>query len=211
MKRLWIFALIAPAGLFSPALAAVITTFETGLEGWTFTNTVPPTPTWNAAGGNPNGWVFVDNNEGAAAFAVAPASYLGNLLSYSGGTIRFDAILLTGNGQWSNVNDFGNVVITGPNGTARADLAPEPTPVGMWLTFSAPFTAAAFGLTQTQWDILLSNVMSFSISLESTFGAETNGIDNVMLLSSAEAIPEPAVSLLVAGGLIGIWLLKRCG
>lgn len=43
---------------------------------------VAPTPTWNASGGNPNGWEFVDNNEGPVAFAVAPAAYLSNLLSY---------------------------------------------------------------------------------------------------------------------------------
>jgi hypothetical protein len=201
----------------STAMAATISsTFDSDVDGWTATNVLAGSPSHVAAGGNPGGYLFIDNNEGNIAYVSAPAKFLGNLTSYIGGTLSFDSNQLTGTGIWigqPGLPDTGVVYIIGPTITGIRDLQPGTVPVGSWLSHSANLVAADWGLSAADFATLMANVTAIRVHLEATFGAETNGFDNFVLQSAsteppASDIPEPATVTIVAAGL-GLIAFRR--
>src|SRR5262245_27061136 len=180
MFRKAVLAAVCLLSFAMPAHASTITsTFTLGLEGWTAIDTTGGTPAQVASGGNPGGYLYVDNAEQFWTYVIAPVAFTGNLSAFNGGSFSFDGNQLTGNGQYTgNPNDWGHVTITGASGSASLRFARGAITAGRWITYSMPLTAAAWGLTSAQWAALLSNVTDIRISLEGTFGSETNGFDN---------------------------------
>lgn len=171
------------------AHAAVIqSTFDADLEGWAISNTFGAQ--WQVAGGNPGGYAHIDNTEQEIAYMFAPAAFLGDLSAYNGQTFSFDAIQIEGGGSpWDNFENFGRLRITGVGGTVSADLVPGTTgPAASWTTYSIPFTAASFGVSDLEWATLLTAVTEISLSVEGLFGNEVNGVDNIRLLPVPGAI-----------------------
>jgi hypothetical protein len=181
--------------------ATISSDFSTNTDGWTHTGA--SVFQQQASGGNPGGFLYVDNSEGAVTYLFAPAKFLGDLRAFDGGVLSFDGIQL-GNGgtPWQSFEDYGHITFSGPGGSATLDLLPAPGQPGTsWTTYQAAFSAASFGVTQSQWDAILANVTSVQLSVESLFGLEIEGIDNISL------VPEPTLGLLLGVG--GLALLGR--
>jgi hypothetical protein len=174
--------------------ATISSTFDADLDGWTITSDSGAL-SHMATGGNPGGFLFVDNAEGAVIVrAIAPAKFLGNLASFDGGVLSFDGNLLT-KGSVPFYPPYGQVTISSSGGTpVTLDLAPSDPPIGEWVHYSVSLDAATWGRTPQAWAQLLAGVTDISIVLEAVSGFETNGFDNFTLSS----VPEPSVAALLA-------------
>ncbi len=186
--------------------AALVSTFETGLEGWTW-DAGGATVTHSISGGNPGGFLHIeDSATGIGMFVYAPDKFLGNQTSNDGGTLAMDVRLLAG--PIIDVESYGTVQLTGSNGlTASRDLIVGP-PSAAWSTFAAPLIAAEWGVSQATWTSILSDISRLSVELEVGSNLDASGLDNF----SISPIPEPSRYLLFAFG-IGTLLMvaKRRG
>lgn len=191
--------------------AVVITsTFDSSTEGWTGsgTNVAQVSP-----GGNPNGYLSTTDSSNTIATIFAPGAFLGDLSTFDGGSIAFDAKLFQTNGG-SAQEGFGTVTISNGSDSASLNLVNAPAPAD-WTTFSASLDAATWGLSNAAWTALLSSVTSISLVVEATFGqGEIVGIDNFTLTSGSvnPAVPEPSsIILLLIGssGAAGFRFMRR--
>ena len=161
----------------SPALAQVVTTFDSDLEGWTITgdNVYFRNPT----DGNPDGCLEVqDAASGPWSVASAPAAYLGNWADFTpADSLSYDAIHLPASGQ--NGNPPYVFRIEGPGGAA--EYRPSPFPADVWNHLAAPIEPAAWTLIQGAWTDLLSNVTSLTVAAEMISGDEVDRLDNIRL------------------------------
>jgi len=187
------------AALIALPLAASAANLSSGFsesdEGWT--TPVGGTQTWEAAGGNPGGWVRVlDTDNNTNIELTAPANWLGDWSGFLGGTLSFDA--KNANGAPVTYGGFGEVRITGTGGTVLVlDLALANEPAGdQWHRYSVSLTpAAGWGPSLVS---VLANVTNVSITGEFQAGpGEAVGFDNIRVT----AVPEPASLALLLGGL----------
>ena len=159
-----------------------------------------------AAGGNPGGHIRVtDVGVGGplGSGAIAPAKFLGNLLTFDNGTLSTDMATFAGGGSTFAI--FGTVRITSTSDEAFFDLAAvAPAPAGTWQSYSAPLTAAAWGKSSLEWMALLSDVIEIAISTDAFDGADTIGIDN-FTIASVDPVPVPAAVWLFGSALIGLF------
>lgn len=171
--------------------------FSTDLDGWTITPGSGAL-SYAGSGGNPGGYLFVDNAEGATIVrAIAPAKFLGDLSAFDGGTLQFDGNLLS-KGSVAFYPPYGQVTIATTSGSpATLDLAPGDPAIGVWTTYGIPLDAATWGQTPARWAQILSDVTEITIVLEAVSGFETNGFDNFVLTSVPEP-PSAALALLAA-------------
>ncbi|MEP6715999.1 MAG: laminin B domain-containing protein [Terriglobia bacterium] len=216
----------------SPLLhAGVISNFTTDNQGWTsvtFANvssqpdfgSVPASSavTWNAAGGNPGGYISKQDPDGNWQYFSAPAAFLGNQSSALGGSFLFDEILINNFGQ-PNLNPQGPLaalsngtvtLVYGGNGGTAAISGTN------WNSFSLALNAASWKVstpngaqaTAAQISSVLSNLTGVYILSDFWTGSgasgEILGIDNVNLTS---ATPEPGSAAL---GLTGCLMLGIC-
>lgn len=187
---------IALAGA-SAAPAAIESTFDADLDGWTKINDV--TIAHVATGGNPGGYAQFDDFATGQLFAArAPAKFLGDLSAANGQTLSFDAIVL-----FQQRNDplagFGVVKISSSTDSASLDLGA--IPAATWTGYAAPLDAAAWGKTEADWYALLADVTEIRVELEAIDGDETVGFDNFRI------VPEPASAAMIGGA--GLALLAR--
>ncbi len=159
-------------------------TFGDGLEGWTKkplskTYLVSHQPT----GGNPGGFLL-STGQGPGTQLIAPAGYWGDLSRFDGGTISFDAryVEFGDNGRRASGFDFGLIKITGGGRTVKRRITDSP-PTANWKTFRGPFTAAAFRVSQSDWENIIGNVTSLTINLNAFRGVpnEIVAYDNIVL------------------------------
>jgi hypothetical protein len=176
---------------FSAAFSAlsaqtqVISAFDTSLEGWT--HVAATAFQHQPSGGNPDGFMFVDNSEGQVCYVFAPAKFLGDLSRFEGGTIGFDGNMIgIGGSPWMDPRDYGHLRISGPGGSAEIDLEPNLPPNGSWKSYSKPLDAATWGVSPATWTAILANVSEIRLSVEALFGAEQHGIDNFFVESLLE-------------------------
>jgi hypothetical protein len=73
--------------------------FDGGLEGWTQFGATSMTAA--GGGGNPGGYLHIDNSEGPITSLFAPSSFFGNLSGLVGGIVSFDGNMLgVGGADW---------------------------------------------------------------------------------------------------------------
>ncbi|MBT9490030.1 MAG: PEP-CTERM sorting domain-containing protein [Rubrivivax sp.] len=203
MRTLTLLAIAALSALSAlPARAAIQSTFDTGLEGWTGLGGSVS----HAAGG----YLLQQDTQNTWMSVVAPAAFHGDLSAYLGGTLSFDG--LNANGVVADLGSapwFGRVTVSGPGGSAWravAGIGPGQPPVnGGWQTYAT--TLDTVGWTGNLGSAL-ANVTSMTVSLEFNDDiVELAGFDNFRV----SAVPEPGSwALMLAGaGVLGSLLRRR--
>ena len=165
------------------AYAEILSTFDTGLEGWTDTG---GDLLHVNSGGNPGGFLSLADNTNDYMTVYVPTNLLGDLSQFLGGTLSFDARNL--NGAAANLTTtplFGTVTIVGSGGTASRVLGGtgQPATDGLWHTYSALLEPALWSGSLAG---ALSGVTQLRVVLESNNSqpAETNGFDNFRVTPS---------------------------
>ena len=148
--------------------AAIVSTFDTSLEGWTWNNNgaiVQHIP----SGGNPGGYFRIEDDAPDVGMrAFAPSMFLGDLGGLDNGVLSMDLrIIITP--QINQAEFYGTVDISGGGLLARNDLVIGP-PSTSWTTYQAPLTAEEWGVTEAEWAILLRGVTNITIHLEAGGG-----------------------------------------
>ncbi len=201
----------------TPSFASTISsTFDTDAEGWV-ANVPEGSLQYVAAGGNPGGHIRITDTGGGGVNAIASGAFFGNgfsgdLSAFDGGTLSIDMnATVVGGGNFAG---FGAINLFAPGDPnpddqtpeAVADIAPQPPRSPTWVTYTLTFDAATFGLSQLDWEALLSDVERIGINTDAFDGADTIGIDNVILSAPAAAVvPLPASGWLV---LLGVALMR---
>lgn len=155
--------------------------------------------TWHEAGGDPAGYVSHHDVTNQCAFFVAPASWLGDLSAYAGGTLTFS--LTSTERDWSG-SDV--VVLIGAGRVICHELPQLPPAPPAWGRYIVPLTAGAFRYNSAAGAVV--SVADFAavladvdaLMLPAEFGAEieeTVGLDSVRLVPPASAAPAPAAAV----------------
>jgi hypothetical protein len=203
-----------PAGMCLPAQStppAYASQFNAGDDGWTVVNWdgtgTPLAPTWRTTGGNPAGYVWCDDEFGDG-FWQAPASFHGDWSELYGGTLSYDMFVGV-NPDWK-MND---IYIVG-NGQTLSYWFPT-NPTNQWGNFTVRLDAAAgwqYGLnydtvgtnaSEAQIRSILSSVTDIRIREEYAWGADSTGLDNVIVQVAAGVTPRPKIGGLgLASGVV---------
>lgn len=171
-----------------------VSDFSTGLEGWTVTN---GTEIYDALVGNPDGSLRGVEGGSGVWYFDAPASFLGDMSAFYGGSLTFD---LRQDGDSSQFDDE-DVILTGGGLTLALDFGPNP---GMdWTSYSVSMALgggwkidSVSGRVATEEEIrtVLGSLDSLQIRGEFVNGStnDASNIDNIALTESP-VIPDPFV------------------
>lgn len=211
----------AAAHAVAVAPSPIVSTFDTDADGWTGATSATGSPSWpitssgfavdfSSTDGNPAGSIRLTDPNGDWTYFRAPGKFLGNMSSYSGGTLSFDTRAVS----TATVANEAEVVLRGAGlvlvhesisslSTSWTSLSVSLT-AGNWRvsdTFAGPLA------TQAQINAVLGNLQELWINAEYyTPIVETIALDNVMLTPVPE--PSQAALLLAGAGLLG-WRLSR--
>lgn len=174
----------------------IISTFNTGSEGWTaIDNLADENPTHIAVGGNPGGFIqVVDGVAGTATYFVAPAKFLGDRSSSFGQLLQFDLqVSVTANSSTAGVRLTGGGIILVKLLTPDFSL---PVIAPNWSSYSFRLDeSVAWRVTTTtgplatnaQIQTVLASLTELAINGEySTAPADGGGLDNVVLETGIE-------------------------
>ena len=172
----------ASASLASAGVPAVLSTFDTGTDGWTTLKDARDFR-WEETGGNPGGFIAA-NDVGSGAYwrFNAPSAYHGDKSAYYGLPITYQLRQIGSVGTVTNQDD---IRITG--GGVTIDYRFGTTPGSEWTTFSIELVEGAgwevsnTPATEAQIRAVLAEVTSLSIRGEYRVGADSCGLDNVYL------------------------------
>ena len=188
------------------AVGAAGSTFAADADGWslvsftnlstnTYTVAGTYTATFNATGGNSGGYISSNDPDGGDFTFAAPAAYLGNRTSSIGATLTYDLIHPVGalDYQAADVILVGNGVrLVWQGNPALAPAAASWTGVSVPLTPSAQWhvgTTDGALATPTDFQTVLGNLTGLYLRGEYTNGADTTGLDNVVLGLAGTSLP----------------------
>src|SRR5262245_41765539 len=194
--------------------ADIISTFDTGDDGWTvvdlefqnYTNVLggPSTPVFNPAGHIEA--TDMSNNE---FFFQAPSAYLGDLGGFYGGALSYDQFSTPLDPSFRGDPDvllIGAGMVIGFQGATN--------PGTSFTSFVVPMTEAGWtknvvggpAVTRDEFLAVLANLTALRIRGEYLAGVlETTGMDNVRLA----AVPEPASIALFGPTAVALVLIAR--
>ncbi len=160
----------------------ILSTFDTGLEGWSIEGDVADFE-WQPTGGNPGGHLYwVDAATGADSYYVASSDFLGNKSGFYGGSLSYD-IEDTGS-DYAGVPDIELV----SNGLTLDYTAGQAGTT--WTHYSAPLTETGWTIdgtgaaaTALQMQQVLGNLTTILIRAEFVTGPENGGLDNVAMIA----------------------------
>lgn len=181
----------------------ITSTFDAGIEGWSFIEDVREFR-WVPTDGNPGGYLeAVDYATGQVWYFVAPDAYLGDRSAYFGGTLAFDLRQSSTSSQF----DDEDVVIQGGGLTIVLDTASNPGTD--WTSYSAFLDArsdwrlaslSGAAATDAQIAQVLDDITALHIRGEFVIGSDTGGVDNVVM--SPENAPVRILSNSTTGNLV---------
>jgi hypothetical protein len=194
----------------------IVSTFNTGAEGWkvvsfqnlttdNFSIVATYTPTFNAAGGNPGGFISTTDQDNGDLTFSAPAKFLGNVSGATG--LSYDLIYPVGAINYQPTD----VILMGNGETLLWKSNPDIVPGPSWMNVSLDFvpstewhveTSNGALATASDFANVLGDLSGLFIRGEYTTGlVETPGLDNVRLIGAAAAVPEPStLALLTIAG-----------
>lgn len=189
-------AVLACAACATPVLGQAESTFGSGLDGWTSTSGV----TWESTGGNPGGYLrFFDSGPSTGGQIIAPAKFLGDLTPLNNvGSLNYDYRVFAGTPNFQTAAQ-----LSGPGGIAVWNESLVTTGTTGWDALVAPLSQSNWNVVSGTWSALLADVTELRIFLPNASTAiETTGADNIRLVLTASAIPEPGTCALIAAGLL---------
>jgi len=175
------------------AKSDVLSDFEQGhVDGWT----VGPDGnlTWIATGGNPGGYLRVDDwATGGHNWIYAPGKFLGDWRHLVGERLSVDAKAVFGDPDSpSNMH----VEISGPGGNAVHEMGQPMT--YQWTTYVAALDPEQWDVVSGTWETILPNVSALRIEAEYHTGDDACAFDNIRLT------PEPSTPVLLSMGAFGL-------
>ena len=188
------------------AAASFTSAFSTGTEGWTANGGFL---SYEPSGGNPGGYLFVDDSVGTEMF-VTRSFAPGSLALLDEGEIGFDFIEFINPN--SNFGGAGNVTLLShtTSETATLDLITG-DPGTTWVRYSSTLTEALWTPSGAlDWSTFLSDISEIRVNVES--GSEVTeeiGFDNFSVEIVAAPIPLPASLPLLAVGAAGLFAMRR--
>lgn len=190
-----------------------LSTFDTGMDGWTQTSGVSQIST----GGNPDGYLRFDDQAngglGTGGRIFAPAAYLGDWISAYGsdGLLSLDYQL-----QRQATLDPGPIWIQiFGNGKEIAKNLPLFSGLNQWETFTIAFDSTGWSkAADTVVSDVLSNVTEFRVNMFAGSSAdEITGVDNVWVRSAPRepppSVPEPGTLALLGLSIAGLSIARR--
>jgi len=206
-------------------MANTVSNFDTNDEGWVIGNINSPVAvggtqaaTYNAAGGNPGGYISTNDVFDITGF-IAPSSYTGNQSANLGGTLTFSLqdLVTPDNVAYPTV-----VIYSG--GSSIAYAASLLTTA--WTTFSVPLSSTgwtvypggeangATPVSAATFATIMANITSLAIEADWHTGADITGLDSVAMTAAQVATtPIPAALPLFASALGGLgfagWRRRR--
>lgn len=212
-RRLLLVALCASSLIAAAAQGQIVSGFDSGVEGWgvrdvNCSNFAQSLGThalsWQSAGGDPGGWVRLQDTTNYCSFFAAPAAYLGNRADYIGGSLACSL-----NSSVTNWADADVVVLIGAGLVICHELPSMPPAPPAWGRYVVPLQAAAF--TYNNEDGAVVSTADFAavladlegLLLPAEFGAQVGeivGLDSVVLRLPGTPVPGefPLVGLLSA-------------
>jgi hypothetical protein len=221
-------ALLLMTLIASHASADVVSTFDTNNNGWGslgFANVGVGTPNFasvpvvsgvvfNAAGGNPGGFISKQDPDGNWQYFSAPAAFLGNQSTALGGNLTFNEITISNTqpalnpqGPLVAITNGSLILVFGGGGSTPAISGTS------WNSFSVPLSASSWKVTNfsgatatsAEFSSVLSSLTGLYILSDFWTGSgangETLGLDNVDLPASTTAAPEPKMTFLLLAGM----------
>lgn len=161
----------------------VSSTFDTDIDGWSF---IADVREFNqvATGGNPGGYLeAIDFATGGNWYYVAPVKFLGDKSAFYGGTLSYDLQQSSLSSQFDN----DDIIMTGAGITLALDLTHPGT---TWTSYDVALSTDAdwrignedgVVATQAQIQAVLADLGSLHIRGEFVNGADTGGLDNVVM------------------------------
>jgi Laminin B (Domain IV)/PEP-CTERM motif len=201
-------------GLFGAAAAQadIVSMFNSDTQGWTVVGDEVGPVTWVSSGGNPGGYVSVtDSVVGGVMYFVAPDPYFGDHSGAYGTALTFDLIQRYPDSPNQFDDDAGDIVLQGSGLTLAYDLANNPVN-GTWTPYSVSLTAGSWRLgsltgpiaTQSQMQLVLSDLTALQIRAEYQTGPDTDGLDSVVLNAAGAPVPEPSTWAMMILGFAGV-------
>jgi hypothetical protein len=208
------------------AQGGIISDFSTGDGGWkvvSFENLTTDdfkivaiyTPSFNAMGGNPGGYIStIDQDNGDLTFS-APGKFLGNVSGATG--LSYDLIYPVGIINYQPTD----VILMGNGETLLWKSNPDIIPGPAWMSVNLDFipstewhvgTSNGALATASDFSAVLRNLSGLFIRGEYSTGlTETPGLDNVILAGVSPAVPEPSTLMmaLIASVTVVIFQRKR--
>ncbi len=184
--------------------ADLVSTFDSGDEGWTTEGTAFQGIHYDSEDGNPPGSVYgIDNaNQSGWWYFHSPSSWNGDWSQYKGGTLSFDLKFRSGTDIPSPDNYI--VWIEGTSGELTWGMDSDP-PNTTWTHYQITLSHETFDVTEEYFNGVMSNVVGLKIRGEYRTGADQEGLDNVRV----SAVPVPGALWLLGSGIIGLIAIKR--
>lgn len=203
------------AGLAVPAGAALVSTFDTGDEGWSVDSNQGSAGVggfvWSPTGGRPDGQVSArDIGDQGGWWFVAPTGWSGDWSAYLGGTLSFDVFALAGQDASLNPPVTAAVLSLVGGGSLRAKATAMPV-LDDWRSVTLSLTPDTFdlvGSTYASFEAALSNVERLIIPADFVFKQEdVTRLDNVRIQGTS--LPSTGALALLALALLGRWAIAR--
>lgn len=152
-----------------------------------------------------------EGEESVEVTIEAPSSFLGDMLSFDGGSLSFRTNI------FSAMETILTTTITGGTGNESVSVSFDNsavTPPSVWQTLSAPLSASEWGTNPEKWENILSSVKSITFGFVAAPTEEPIGFDDIFLSgplanSNFAPTPEPGTLVLLATGLAGMWAYRR--
>ncbi|MBB76798.1 MAG: dehydrogenase [Planctomycetaceae bacterium] len=162
--------------------------FEVSASEWELTDNGAQTqPRHVPTGGNPGGWLQLQDVQAGRMAVVLPQTWVGDLSGFLGGVISFDARTVDAQAGAPH-KDFGLIEITGAGQTVSADAAGpgQVVPGSGWSRYQLRLSHDTFRVEPRQWAEIMSDVQRVLIRVEGFSNAsEVMGLDNVSLTPTA--------------------------
>jgi PKD repeat protein len=163
-----------------PVMPPIYSEFDNqNFEGWTFVNTGGAS--LQSSGGNPLGYIRINEGSGVISQAIAPPAYLGDWSGLEGNAdIQFDLKIISRSGSFVINHDF--MRISGPGGVATVPYDSSILKAdNRWKTFSFMVDPNIWTMISGDWNSLLAYVTEVSLYPEFFGSTETIGFDNFRL------------------------------